>query len=87
MDRELIRDIGQAVICLAVLILAAVIQLKLGVLPDPWPTLIVAVVAAIGLGDGIRLVAKRTNNKAVSVGLEKDADHAESDDNRQKGNP
>jgi hypothetical protein len=72
LERELIRDIGQIVISLAILGFAGYLQVATGEIPAPWDLILLAALAALGVGDGVRLVIKRTNNKAVSVGLEKE---------------
>lgn len=63
MTTELIRDVGQIVICLAILAIAAYIQVTTGEIPAPFDTLLLAVVAVLGLGDGVRLVIKRNHIK------------------------
>lgn len=72
MERELIRDIGQIAISLAILAFAGYLQVTTGQIPTPWDLILLAALAALGIGDGVRLVIKRTNHKAASVGLEKE---------------
>lgn len=67
MTSELIHDIGQLVICLAVLAIGAYIQITQGQLPPPWDTLLLGILGVLGLGDGVRLLVKRRNSRQIDL--------------------
>lgn len=75
MTLEQLRTIGQIVICLVILAIGAYIQITQGHIPAPWDTLMLAVLAVLGLGDGIRLLVNRRNHRVMDKYLTKENRH------------